>query len=532
MGETEFMRFKVADKIDKNEKGRVIYLLNDQWDDWFTYETLFQVVYCNYGDQERIGSVKIGKKNQSERRPELPKEFTELGEEFFSLGVNENYYERLKKHRFRSLMLKALNDIAYDLELFEEVKGYDVTKVSLLRDITQSMVKGQFHRLANGGARLTDYDFKYVFPKRNPLTNDNVTLNFSVECEKMPPTNIHVLIGKNGVGKTTILKHMLLALEATDQEEQYGVFKTGWSNDFSNIVFVSFSAFDKPIDETYFRNEYAIPYTFVGLVGTDSVKGRKQLATDFFESIYKIIKGTKHKLWDNMIDVLESDNTFRELKIKRWTSQKINIEEETKKRVCAESPRQDNESYITYKIRVEKECYRRKIEPMFFELSSGHKIILLTIAKLIELVEEKTLVLLDEPEEHLHPPLVSAFIRALSDLLIFRNGVGIIATHSPVIVQEVPKKCVWILRRFGNSLTSERPQIETFGENLGELTSEIFGYEVTNSGFHKMLQKVANEKSSYEKALDYFGGELGKEARAILKAYMYEKEISEDGGDD
>lgn len=46
---------------------------------------------------------------------------------------------------------------------------------------------------------------------------------------------------------------------------------------------------------------------------------------------------------------------------------------------------------------------------------------------------------MDEPEEHLHPPLVAAFIRALSNLLTYRNGVGIVATHSPVIVQEVPK---------------------------------------------------------------------------------------------
>lgn len=153
---------------------------------------------------------------------------------------------------------------------------------------------------------------------------------------------------------------------------------------------------------------------------------------------------------------------------------------------------------------------------------------MLTIVKLIELVEEKTLVLLDEPEEHLHPPLVSAFIRALSNLLIYRNGVGIIATHSPVIVQEIPKKCVWILRRSGKILINERPEIETFGENLGELTSEIFGYEVTNSGFHKMLRETSRQKCSYEDALAVFNNELGNEAKAILRSYMYEKEYRKD----
>lgn len=63
--------------------------------------------------------------------------------------------------------------------------------------------------------------------------------------------------------------------------------------------------------------------------------------------------------------------------------------------------------------------------------------------------------MLDEPESHLHPPLLSAFIRSLSELLILRNGVAIIATHSPVILQEVPKRCAWILNRSGISAKAE-----------------------------------------------------------------------------
>jgi predicted ATP-dependent endonuclease of OLD family len=68
------------------------------------------------------------------------------------------------------------------------------------------------------------------------------------------------------------------------------------------------------------------------------------------------------------------------------------------------------------------------------------------VTRLVESVEERTLVLLDEPESHLHPPLLSAFVRALSDLLVNRNGAAIIATHSPVVLQEVPRECVWRLR--------------------------------------------------------------------------------------
>jgi hypothetical protein len=154
----------------------------------------------------------------------------------------------------------------------------------------------------------------------------------------------------------------------------------------------------------------------------------------------------------------------------------------------------------------------------FEKLSSGHAVVLLTVTKLVELVDEKTLVLMDEPEGHLHPPLLSALIRSLSDLLIKRNGVAIIATHSPVILQEVPTSCVWKLERSGGIVVAERPRIETFGENVGTLTNEVFKLEVTASGFHKLLtDAVREEEGDYEDILDRFGHQLGAEAKAIIR---------------
>ena len=88
------------------------------------------------------------------------------------------------------------------------------------------------------------------------------------------------------------------------------------------------------------------------------------------------------------------------------------------------------------------------------------------LSGLINISALRTLVLLDEPEAHLHPPLLSAFTRALSDLLIYRNGVAIIATHSPVVLQEVPKSCVWKLRRSGFEVSVEFDQRATDGDPL------------------------------------------------------------------
>jgi predicted ATP-dependent endonuclease of OLD family len=176
---------------------------------------------------------------------------------------------------------------------------------------------------------------------------------------------------------------------------------------------------------------------------------------------------------------------------------------------------------------TEEENIRLKARDLFRDLSSGHKIVLLTMTRLVETLEERSLVLVDEPESHLHPPLLAAFVRALSYLLIDRNGVAIIATHSPVVLQEVPASCVWKLRRFGQQVSAERPVIETFGENVGVLTQEVFGLEVTKSGFHKLLEDSI-EEHTYADVLASFGGHLGSEARALLQALLLSRTGSSD----
>ena len=172
-----------------------------------------------------------------------------------------------------------------------------------------------------------------------------------------------------------------------------------------------------------------------------------------------------------------------------------------------------------YELDLEYE-FQHRSDALIRGLSSGHTVVLLIITKLVAMVEEKTLVLIDEPESHLHPPLLSAFVRALSELLHDRNGVAIIATHSPVVLQEVPTSCVWKINRVGSVVDCRRPEIETFGENVGLLTREVFGLEVSKSGFHDLLEKSIENGGSYQEIINEYDGQLGFEARAILKALI------------
>ena len=218
----------------------------------------------------------------------------------------------------------------------------------------------------------------------------------------------------------------------------------------------------------------------------------------------------KRQLWVSAIQKLSSDENFSNMELIGLISK---YEELRRKQSQIQV---DNNQFA--------DLLYKSIENYLLRMSSGHAIVLFTITRLVDTVGEKSLVLFDEPEVHLHPPLLSAFLRTLSDLLDARNGVAIIATHSPVVLQEVPKSCVWKVLRSRKAMNIIRPDIETFGENLGVLTREVFLLEVTNSGYHHLLSQSVNLGLSYNTIIENYKGQIGLEGRTVLKAMIMNRD--------
>jgi hypothetical protein len=76
------------------------------------------------------------------------------------------------------------------------------------------------------------------------------------------------------------------------------------------------------------------------------------------------------------------------------------------------------------------------------------------------------------------------------------------------VLQKVPKSCVSIIRKHGVQINIQRPRFETFGENIGVFTEEVFGLEIPKTGFHTLLRKVVNDYPNYEDVIDLFNNEL------------------------
>ena len=523
------MKFRVVDsnsQILPNTSGSwEAWLVRDNWDD-FHFKTLFGAVLVG-PDQDRLdlGGVKIANRGMQRltaiQLHPIPTEFERLDDSFYSLGQGVEYYKELKRlpDDTRTEFFHAVRDIAFTKTLADEFKDEPAFQKSVFRFQNFSTVITQYHRIGNGGEVHEAFTFEYRSGAQLPL-------RFEVRPASSPPTNVHVLIGSNGVGKTTLLQSFEEAvhfpLKNPEKTLQFVHSEDGMTA-FSNLCAIAFSAFDSFGANSPSTTNWAAPtYRYFGLkkplptpIDTASSNSDGSVLKNSTEATGAGPNYT-HKSLEELelefaaqITHLAGENLRRFSESLAILSTDPLIGSSLLANLCADPPQ------FMYAVK-----HTTAIKEEYHAMSSGHKIVLLAIAGLIRGVDEKTLVLIDEPETHLHPPLLSAFIRALSALLIDRNGVAVIATHSPVVLQEVPCSCVWKLSRFGESLKFERPSIETFGENVGTLTREVFGFQVSRTGFYQMLEELVEKHKSYDGVINALRGQLGAEGRALVQILL------------
>jgi predicted ATPase len=512
MNQTTFLKVSRSSYVQNNVRD-VIVLKENNWDD-FGFKTMFYASYIDAsGEEHDLGDVKIGYMSQQPgwTGERLPLTFSELSDEFFSIGQSTDYYSSILRSvpKARAILI-ALRDLALLDEARDAAYQTRVFSDSLSRNVSTSTIEGQYRRIIEGGVILTPFDFRYYREQNDQYSE--VALDFKVEPESKPPSNIHVLIGRNGVGKTTLLNGMTTAIAESTPPPSFGGkffsrhlfgYQPITDNYFSSVSSVSFSAFD-PFDPPRERHDKdkGPCHFYIGLKksrgsvdskadSTPQLRNFDELAEQFSTSLRLCLsQESKREKWLKCISILESDPNFEEMQLR--------------------------ERALSHKQPTDE-------GPIHFfrnRMSSGHAVVLLTLTKLVETVEEKTLVIIDEPESHLHPPLLAAFTRSLSYLLSSTNAVAIIATHSPVVLQEVPMQCAWKLRRSKLSTVAERPERETFGENVGILTREIFGLEVSKSGFHALLAESVSRGMTFEEILSEYGGQIGFEGQTIVRSLI------------
>ena len=529
-------------------------LESDGWNDYDFFTTYHLHIGANIlgeNESDYLGYIKILKKGQKKIQSDLiPNSFNRLGTDFCSFSASLDLFEKINRHldkEQRIELMIALRNIVYDKDIIDEFKDEAGFYDSLLRDtdLNNDVFKLAPIYIQEESKLLTDINETVVI-KLNNFQNE-LKLNFGSKFSESYndiPDRVNVLIGRNGCGKSTILyKICKLLYASSDQRAKHkdkigSIFPSGIG--FTKIICISYSPFDsfqmpgfsyldkkklcKEIEnkdgrfiycgirdiateirsyiekDDYSRKKdnFDLSYQFEDVffeerTDTTLLKSITALGIEFTDAYFKIKDNQeKTKLFEDCLDMLKLEPSLNEFLAELKSFEIINKEE---------------------------------ITSFFNKLSTGHKFVIHSITNIIYHIKPWSIILFDEPENHLHPPLLAILMKTIRMILSKNMSVMIIGTHSPVVLQETIYKNVTILRRDGDVVSVDNPTLQTFGENTGLITSQIFDLTSNITDYHdvydSLLKQIYYKKWSYDDAFsiieECLGGQLSNQSYFYLK---------------
>lgn len=130
-----------------------------------------------------------------------------------------------------------------------------------------------------------------------------------------------------------------------------------------------------------------------------------------------------------------------------------------------------------------------------------------------------SVLLIDEPENFLHPNLISRFMRLIHTVTEGTKSIAILATHSPFVVREVQSAQVHVLYKSSeeDSLEVVHPRLQTLGANVASVSNEVFGDDLPEHLYELILWASEIRTMPFNQVLEKFAGELSTEALMQLR---------------
>ena len=156
--------------------------------------------------------------------------------------------------------------------------------------------------------------------------------------------------------------------------------------------------------------------------------------------------------------------------------------------------------------------------------SSGQLIFFRFALKLVSSIDDGSLVIIDEPETHLHPNLICDFVSLLYYVLTATKSIALVATHSAYVVREVPTHCVHVLSFSENSrkVNIGHVRLKTLGANIDSISQAVFGDgDNIIAKYHETLALgISKSKMTQEEILNKYASILSPELLIEIRALM------------
>lgn len=131
-----------------------------------------------------------------------------------------------------------------------------------------------------------------------------------------------------------------------------------------------------------------------------------------------------------------------------------------------------------------------------------------------------SVLLIDEPENFLHPNLISGFMRVLHRVLTGTRSIALVATHSPFVVREVQRAQVHVIKQADGRTIVAKPRLQTLGANVATISDEVFSDDLPRHLHEELLSLAITQNMTFDSALDAFAHELSTEALMLLRSRM------------
>lgn len=472
---------RVTDKWRGEGRPNSILLKFDNWDD-YGYKTTY-IIRAYDGEAKEVWKssvqvfcTKMDEKNASKDiRTFMPENIVELDNSFCSLGQDLNYYIKLKElfpNEYREILVR-LNDLAYSKSIWDRFKQYEGVHVSLLRSSSSAKALKEAYALLEESF-LGQEKLSFSYCAKVPYCISEARFSFIFEKSGSLPGRINALVGKNGTGKTSVLKKLAEDLSGFSRTNvDTSVFEEGARPSFDKVMSVSYSAFDPFMK---LKNEKSLrSYVYCGIQREDgSLLDGGEIRKTFISSLKTIKERARFQQWKEIVNELFTDNSYDiSLQLEDYVNGSVNW-------------------------------------------SSGQSVLISSMTEVIAKIDKESILLFDEPELHLHPNAIANVMRMLNRILEEFNSFAIIATHSPIILQEIPSRNISVLERIDNQLFVRKPEIECFGENLSVITRDVFNVTAKES-FYQSYFRIQKEEGKKRNEIErLFGNNLGLNALICL----------------
>lgn len=439
---------------------------------------------------------------------------------FTMLPSMEAYRDLIKRLGLEDArhFLIAINDVVACQELapssnwLSHAIDSDVFQMSFLR------FSEAFYASKNAGMLLRGLEFEEFGGISSSLRinfrlngyENNHDIDFSFDHESKLPKRMAVIIGENGVGKSQVLARIAKAALTAGSELTEGGF------DGSRPVINRLLAF-APTNEasSVFPSERAkYPKIWYRRLSFNRSRSPKGSVTDFICQIIRNHQSIKEReRWDIFIEAISA--------LDNWEQISLQYKGDGEKYVSLRNIRIAGEQVLLERLsRVDRSKEpMRVIDGTGFPLSSGEMSFLKFAAQVSLYIDNGTLLLLDEPETHLHPRFISKFSILLDSLLALSGSIAIISTHSVYFVREVFSEQVRVIRSYNrHEIKVETPRLRTFGADVGEISFFVFGEDSPSEMAKSLERELLATGKPWEAIYEEHAQELSPEFLGDLKA--------------